>query len=46
VDASAQHTEDEDREGKQEQTSQLATTFSLPASCERSGRLWHRVWNG
>jgi hypothetical protein len=32
VDAGAQHTEDEDSEGKQEETAYLATTFSLPAS--------------
>ena len=41
VDACAEQAEEKDRKGKEEQAAYLASAFGLPASCCRSGLLWH-----
>jgi hypothetical protein len=43
VGAGAEQAENEHGYGKEEQATYLATAFGLPASCCRSGQLWHGI---
>jgi hypothetical protein len=43
VSAGAEQAENEHGYGKEEQATYLATAFGLPASCCRSGQLWHGI---